>query len=92
MLTPCMRWNLPGNLAKFVEIARIFGEKVDCLSEREAAERAVVAVETLKRDVGITQKLTAFGVGEEHLDGLVAEAMTSGNVAGQSRAGRRRRT
>ena len=81
MLTTCMRWNLTGNLAKYAEVARIFGERTHGLSLREAAERSVVAIETLKSDVGITAKLSDFGVREEHLDALVAEAMTSGNVA-----------
>src|SRR3546814_3469252 len=39
MLPAVMRFNLTGNLKKYARIAEIFGEKVDVLSQREAAER-----------------------------------------------------
>jgi len=80
LLPEVMQFNLIGNLRKFAEIAAIFGEKVEQLSEREAAERAVAAVRQLKRDVGITQTLSDYGVKEELLDPVVEEAMLSGNV------------
>lgn len=80
LLPEVMQFNLIGNVEKFAEIARIFGENVDGLSTREAAERAVKAIRQLKNDVGITQTLTDFGLEEEHLDFIVEEAMESGNV------------
>lgn len=81
MLPVVMRFNLPGNLAKFARIAQIFGERTEGLSLREAAERAVVAIEQLKADIGITRKLGDFGMTEAHLHDVAAEAMLSGNVA-----------
>ena len=81
MLPVVMRFNLPGNLAKFARIAQIFGERIDGLSLREAAERAVVAIESLKADVGITAKLGDFGMTEADIHDVAAEAMLSGNVA-----------
>lgn len=80
LLPEVMQFNLIGNTDKFIEIARIFGEKTDHLTSREAAEKAVIAVRQLKKDVGITQTLTDYGVEEEHLDMIVEEAMMSGNV------------
>jgi alcohol dehydrogenase class IV len=80
LLPEVMQFNLIGNIGKFAEIARIFDEKVDGLSDREAAERAVKAVRQLKNDVGITQTLSDFGLEEEHLDFIAEEAMLSGNV------------
>jgi alcohol dehydrogenase class IV len=80
LLPEVMQFNIIGNQEKFVEIARIFGEKVEGLSTREAAERAVVAIRRLNKDVGITQTLSDYGVKEEHLDFIVEEAMLSGNV------------
>ena len=81
MLPVVMRYNLPGNLAKFARIAAIFGERIEGLSLREAAERAVVAIESLKADIGITAKLGDFGMTEADLHDVASEAMLSGNVA-----------
>ena len=80
MLPVVMRYNLPGNLGKFARIAEIFGEPVAGLSLRDAAERSVAAVESLKADVGITAKLGQFGMTEADLDGVADEALLSGNV------------
>jgi alcohol dehydrogenase class IV len=80
LLPEVMKFNLIGNQAKYAEIARIFGEKTDHLSEREAAERAVEAIRQLNKDIGITQTLSDYGVEEEHLERIVDEAILSGNV------------
>ncbi|PPA70404.1 iron-containing alcohol dehydrogenase [Jeotgalibacillus proteolyticus] len=80
LLPEVMAFNLIGNQEKFIEIAKIFGEKVDQLSDREAALKAVEAIRLLKEDIGITQTLSDFGVEERHLDQIVKEAMESGNV------------
>lgn len=80
LLPEVMQFNIIGNPRKFAEIAAIFGEKVEGLSEREAAERSVQAIRRLKEDVGITQTLSDYGVKEEHLDKIAEEAMLSGNV------------
>jgi alcohol dehydrogenase len=80
MLPAVMRYNLPGNLRKYARIAENFGEPVAGLSLREAAERSVVAIQRLKEDVGITAKLGQFGVTEADFDGVVDEALLSGNV------------
>jgi alcohol dehydrogenase class IV len=81
LLPEVMQFNLRGNQEKFIEIAKIFGEKVDGLSDREAAESAVKAIRQLNKDVGITQTLSDYGLEEEHLDFIAEEAMLSGNVA-----------
>ena len=80
LLPEVMKFNIIGNTEKFAEIARIFGENVDGLTTREAAERAVVAVRQLNKDIGITQTLSDYGLEEEHLDLIAEEAMLSGNV------------
>lgn len=80
LLPEVMKFNIIGNQSKFVEIASIFGEKTEGLSEREAAEKSVEAIRELKEDVGINQTLSDYGVKEEHLDFIVEEAMKSGNV------------
>jgi alcohol dehydrogenase class IV len=80
LLPEVMKFNIIGNPHKFAEIARIFGEKTDLLTIREAAERSVSAIRQLNKDIGITQTLSDYGVKEEHLDLIVDEAILSGNV------------
>lgn len=80
LLPEVMKFNIIGNPHKFAEIARIFGEKTDSLTIREAAERSVSAIRQLNKDIGITQTLSDYGVKEEHLDLIVDEAILSGNV------------
>lgn len=80
LLPEVMAFNIVGNMAKFAEIAGIFGERTEHLSLRDAAERSVVAVRALKTDVGITAALSDYGLEEKHLDLIAEEAMQSGNV------------
>lgn len=80
MLTPVMQFNLPGNLQAYANIARLFGEPLDGLSQRDAAERSVHAVRRLKQDIGITHTLADFGVQESHFDDIIDETLLSGNV------------
>ncbi|GGJ08281.1 alcohol dehydrogenase [Alicyclobacillus cellulosilyticus] len=80
LLPEVMAFNLVANLEKFRTVAWLLGERVEGLALRDAAERAVWAVRRLKEDIGIQQTLTDFGVAEEHLDAVAAEAMESGNV------------
>ena len=62
-----MRFNLPARIKEFANIARLLGENVAGLSEPEAAERAVSAVEKLRTDIGIPRRLRDLGVCEEQL-------------------------
>lgn len=80
MLTPVMKFNLPGNLKHYAKIAELFGERITDLSLREAAERSVIAVRQLKQDIGLTQTLADFNVSEDRFDEIIDEAMRSGNV------------
>ncbi|CAM5219211.1 1,3-propanediol dehydrogenase [Castellaniella defragrans] len=80
MLPHVMRFNIPGSIHKSVRIAQLLGEVTDGLALREAADRSVSAVECLKRDIGITETLSAFDASEDDFDAIVNEAMTSGNV------------
>ncbi|QGH36113.1 iron-containing alcohol dehydrogenase [Gracilibacillus salitolerans] len=81
LLPEVMQFNLIGNTQKFIEIAKIFGEKVDGLSDLEAAEKAVAAIRKFNEDIGIKQNLADFNVTEEDLEEVAKEAMLSGNTA-----------
>jgi alcohol dehydrogenase class IV len=69
-----MRYNLPARRREFASIARLLGEDVTGLSEQQAAERAITAVETLRRDIDIPQRLRDLGVNETQLRGFAERA------------------
>ncbi|MBI5759998.1 MAG: iron-containing alcohol dehydrogenase [Planctomycetales bacterium] len=62
-----MRFNLPARLSAFAKIAEWLGEDVTGQSVEQAAERSITAVERLKRDIGIPDRLRDIGVREDQL-------------------------
>jgi alcohol dehydrogenase class IV len=74
LLPYVMRYNLPARTREFATIARLLGEDTSGLSEQQAAERAVTAVERLRADVGIPARLRELGVKEEQLRGFAEKA------------------
>jgi alcohol dehydrogenase class IV len=62
-----MRFNLPARRKEFATIARLLGENIAGLDEQQAAEKAVTAVERLRKDIGIPQRLSDLGVREQQL-------------------------
>jgi alcohol dehydrogenase class IV len=69
-----MRYNLPTRQREMAMIARLLGEDMRGLDERAAAERAVTAVERLRADIGIPQRLRDLGAREEQLRGFAEKA------------------
>jgi alcohol dehydrogenase len=80
LLPEVMRYNLIGNLEKFVTIARIFGENTEGLSLRDAAELSVKAIRQVSEDVGIPEGLASYGVEDERLYDLAEAGIATGNV------------
>jgi alcohol dehydrogenase class IV len=76
LLPYVMRFNLPARAARFSAIARLLGEEVTGLSEQAAAERAIVAVERLRADIGIPLRLRDLGVTPEQLRPFAEKAAT----------------
>ena len=75
MLLPhVMRFNLPARPREFAAIARLLGEDVSQLSEAQAAERAIVAVDRLREDIGVPGRLREFGAKETQLRGFAEKA------------------
>ena len=81
MLTPCMRFNAPAQPVAFAKIAELFGEDIRGLTVHEAAQKAVVAVQRLKQDIGLTETLADYKVTPDQFDLIIDEAMQSGNMA-----------
>ncbi|MFP5214146.1 MAG: iron-containing alcohol dehydrogenase [Acidobacteriota bacterium] len=61
------RFNMIAKMDRFVDIAVAMGEVVDGMSKRAAAEKALEAIQTLSKDVGIPSGLTELGVKEDDL-------------------------
>jgi alcohol dehydrogenase class IV len=74
LLVYVMRYNIVAHLEKFAVIAEAMGERVEGLSVRDAAERAISAMGALARDLGIPSSLREVGVTEADIPGLAAEA------------------
>jgi len=69
------RFNLIAKLDRFVDIAVAMGENVEGLSTRDAAEKALQAIEKLSKDVGIPSGLKELGVKREDIPTMAQNAM-----------------
>jgi alcohol dehydrogenase class IV len=74
LLPYVMRYNMPVRQREFATIARLLGEDVSGLSEADAAQRAVAAVQKLRADIGIPARLRELGVNEGQLRGFAEKA------------------
>ena len=69
-----MRFNLPERRATFARIATLLGEDTAGRDEAAAAELAISAVEKLKREIGIPQRIRDIGGREDQLPRFAAKA------------------
>ncbi len=69
------RFNLIAKVDKFIDIAKALGENVEGLSPRDAAEKALSAIEQLSKDVGIPSGLKELGVQEKDIEIMAKNAM-----------------
>ncbi len=67
LLPAVERFNLIAKMDRFVDIAIAMGENIEGLSVRDAAEKALEAIKTLSKDVGIPTGLKQLGVKEKDL-------------------------
>jgi alcohol dehydrogenase class IV len=79
-----LEYNLLANPKKFIEIARLFGERVDGLPEIEAARRCVKAVKALLDDLGIPYTLKSHGVARESIPDIARAAVGAGRLIGNN--------
>lgn len=78
ILPHVMDFNKISNLSKFRDIARAMGEQIRELSLREAAEKSVIAVKKLIRDLEMQERLRDYGVPEKALSELAESGFKSG--------------
>lgn len=70
------RYLLPAAAGSLAEVAAWLGEDVDGMSSADAAELAIEAIQSLKRDVGLPMRLSEIGVNESHLKPMAEQAAT----------------
>lgn len=75
LLPHVMEYNIFTNLGKFIKIAQIMGEKVDTLSPRCTAMKAVEAVKNLLIDIELPQRLKDLGVTKDAIPPMVKAVM-----------------
>jgi alcohol dehydrogenase class IV len=71
-----MRYNLPARRRQFAALARLLGADAEGMTEAEAAEAAIQAVEQLRADIGIPLRLRDLGVTEPQLRPFAEKAFT----------------
>lgn len=74
LLPHVQRFNMLSRLKRFADIAAAMGENISGLSTRDAAEKALAAIQVLSADIGIPAGLTELGVKEEDLEIMAANA------------------
>lgn len=81
------RYNLITAPERFKDIAIFLGEKVDGLSDLDAAEKGIKAIERLSTDVGIPANIKALGAKPEDFKMLAENALKDGNAFSNPRKG-----
>jgi alcohol dehydrogenase len=75
LLPSVMEYNVFSCPEKFGKVAEALGEKVEGISVKEAAIRAVDSVKRLAKDLGVPQRLSDLGIPEAAIPGMAEEAM-----------------
>jgi len=84
MLPHVMRFNYVASLERFSRLAELMGENIGSLSLREAAERSVIAVETLMKDINIPRTLQELDIPKEAIPSLAERALTVQRLLGNN--------
>jgi len=79
-----MEFNLLANPAKFIEIARLFGESINGLPEIQAARLSVKAVKSLLDDLRIPYTLKSYGVPREAIGDIARATLGAARLIGNN--------
>jgi alcohol dehydrogenase len=74
LLPYVMRFNLSVRTASLARIAQLLGENVAGLDQREAAEGAIERIETIKREIGIPERIRELGGRLDQLPAFAAKS------------------
>lgn len=85
LLPRVIEFNLSSSIQKFKSVASALEEKIEGLTEEEAGDKALSAVERIVKELGIPQSLGEFGVELEDLPELAKKSLTSNSTRGNPR-------
>jgi alcohol dehydrogenase class IV len=74
LFIPILQFTYPSAPERFAAIAHAMGENIGGLNKQDAALRCISRIQTLLTSLDMTPGLHDFGVSEEHLDWLTANA------------------
>jgi len=75
LLPHVCRFNLTARTERFATISELLGENVEGLSKRDAAEKAIEAIEKLSNDLNIPGGFRELGAKDEDIETLAKNAM-----------------
>ncbi len=85
LLARAIEFNLSSSIQKFKSVASALGEKIEGLTEEEAAYKALSAVDRIVKKLRIPLSLGEFGVKAEDLPELAKKSLTSNSTRGNPR-------
>jgi len=85
LLARAIEFNLSSSIQKFKSVASALGEKIEGLTEEEAAYKALSAVERIVEELRIPRSLGEFGVKSKDLPELAKKSLTSNSTRGNPR-------
>lgn len=80
MLLPVFRFNMSADPERFGRLAALLGEPVEGLGARQAAERALAALETLMDDLRIERGLARYGATPDAVPRLATGALKAQRI------------
>ncbi|KUK13632.1 MAG: alcohol dehydrogenase [bacterium] len=84
MLPYVMEYNVVSRMEKFVKIVEALGEKVDGLSLRDAAFKAIDAMVNIARDIGVPTRLRDLNVPKEAIPEMAKAAINETRLLSQN--------
>ncbi len=88
LLPRVCKYNLIAKTERFAKIAKALGEKVENLSDREAAELGIAAIVRMSKDLGIPAGFAQLGAKEEDIQTLAENALKDACSLTNPRKGR----
>jgi len=75
LLPHVMEYNLPVRIKELADVAKALGGKVEGLSPREAARKAIAGVDEIIRDIGLPTRMRDIGVKEKDIRPMAEATM-----------------
>ncbi|MBC7331302.1 MAG: iron-containing alcohol dehydrogenase [Synergistetes bacterium] len=84
MLPYVMEYNVVSRMEKFVKIAEALGEKVEGLSLRDAAFKAIDAMVNIAKDIGVPMRLRDVNIPKDAIPKMAAAAINETRLLSQN--------